>query len=342
MKAVVLTDARTLELADLPDPDPRPGEVLVRPHFCGICGTDLHAAEIDLFREGVVLGHEFAGEVVAVGREVAGWEVGQLVTANPNGHTCGACEACRAGRLNLCQVATVERPLGVAVPGGMAELVALHPSYLHALPDGLTTRTAAWTEPLAVAVRAVRTSPLKVGDTAAVIGGGPVGQLVVQVLRRAGAARVLLVEPSAFRRETALRTGADEAVTPDEMAARLAAGEQRPVDHVFECSGFHAAVQSALELVAPGGSIRLVGMSPRPPSFDAVQAIMKEVTILGGFIYVTEFPQAVGLLAAGAVDVAPLTSGTRPLSQFAEAFADLRQPETAMKVLIDAQAEATA
>jgi 2-desacetyl-2-hydroxyethyl bacteriochlorophyllide A dehydrogenase len=336
MKAVVLNAQRRHELCDLPDPDPTAGQVLVRPHYCGICGSDLHAEQIDMFRTGVVQGHEFAGEIVALGPGVEGWSVGQRVTANPNGKVCGRCRFCREGRYNLCHVATHDNPLGVAQDGGMAELVALDTAYLHALPDSLSTRLGAWTEPLAVALRAVRTSPLRICDSVAVIGGGPVGQLVLQLARRAGAARVLMVEPFEFRRRTAERLGADETITPAEASARLAAGELPEVDHVLECSGHETAVQLGLDLVAPGGSIRLVGMAARPPSFDGVKAITKEVSIFAGFIYVSEFPQAIALLAAGAVEVDSLTSAIEPLERFADAFEALRNPDRSIKVLIGA------
>jgi 2-desacetyl-2-hydroxyethyl bacteriochlorophyllide A dehydrogenase len=335
MKAVILSGERRHELVEVPAPEPRSGEVLVRSEFCGICGSDLHAPELtDLFRSGVIAGHEFAGEIVAVGPDVEGWQPGQRVTVNPNGNVCGRCRYCREGRYNLCQVATVERPAGVAVNGGMAEYVALHTSYLRALPDAVDTRRGAWTEPLAVAVRAVRTSPLRLGDSVAVVGGGPVGQLILQLLRRAGASRVVMIEPSAFRRDTALRVGADEALTPSDAADRLAAGELAELDHVMECSGHPTALQMGLDLVAAGGSIRLVGMPTSPPAFDAVQAIFKEVSILTGFIYVDEFSQAIDLLAAGAVDVDTLTSTVSPLADFADAFAALRRPESTIKALI--------
>lgn len=334
MRAVILNDQRRHELVTVADPAPGPTEVLVRPHFCGICGSDLHAPELDLFRSGIVSGHEFAGEVVAVGREVTGFAVGQAVTANPNGKVCHACRYCREGRYNLCRVATWENPLGVARNGGMAELVALDAAYVHALPEGLDTRRGAWTEPLAVALRAVRTTPVRIGDSAAVIGGGPVGQLVVQLLRLAGVSRVVLVEPSPFRRQMATQLGADEVLTPQELDAARASGAFREVDHVLECSGFVGAVQTALTMVAAGGTIRLVGMSPTPPSFDAVDLVSREVQLLGGFIYVEEFAQAIDLLAAGRIDVDLLTTHLTPLADFAQAFAALRQPEEAMKVLI--------
>jgi 2-desacetyl-2-hydroxyethyl bacteriochlorophyllide A dehydrogenase len=335
VKGVVLSPERRVELAELPVPEPGQDEVLVRSHFCGICGTDLHAADLEVFRPGVVMGHEFAGEIVALGPGVAGWSVGQRVTINPNGHVCGRCRFCRQGRYNLCRVATLENAAGVAKDGGMAEYVALHTSYLYPLPDSVSTRRGACVEPLAVAVRAVRTSPLRVGDTAAVIGGGPVGQLIVQMLRRSGASRVLLVEPSPFRREMALGFGADEAITPQEAADRLAADDLPEVDHVMECSGHVLALQTGLDLVAPGGSVRLVGMAPAPVTFDPVQAITKEAQIMTGFIYVEEFPQAIELVASGGVDVDTLVTTLTALEDYADAFTALRAPETTMKVLIE-------
>jgi threonine dehydrogenase-like Zn-dependent dehydrogenase len=118
VKAVILNDQRGHELVNMADPAPSPTEVLVRPHFCGICGSDLHAPELELFRSGVVSGHEFAGEVVAVGREVTGFSVGQAVTANPNGKVCHDCRYCREGRYNLCRVATWDNPLArLLTPG---------------------------------------------------------------------------------------------------------------------------------------------------------------------------------------------------------------------------------
>jgi len=216
----------------------------------------------------------------------------------------------------------------------MAEYVALDVAYVHALPEGLDTRRGAWTEPLAVALRAVRTTPVRIGDSAAVIGGGPVGQLAIQLLRQAGASRVVLVEPSPFRRRMATRLGADQVLTPEELTAAQAGDDFREVDHVLECSRFVGAVQTALTMVAAGGTIRLVGISPTPPSFDAMDLVSREVQLLGGFIYVEEFAQAIDLLATGRIDVDALSTHETPLADFAQAFTALRQPEEAMKVLI--------
>ena len=125
MKAIALSENRTIELQEHPVPDTRPGEVLLRSEYCGICGTDLHAPDLDLFLPPVIMGHEFSAEVVAVGPEVTGWSPGMRVTVNPNGNICGTCPQCRTGRYNLCPVATQVMSLGVCRDGGMAEYAAV-------------------------------------------------------------------------------------------------------------------------------------------------------------------------------------------------------------------------
>lgn len=341
MKAVVLTSRREHELRELPVPTPAADEVLVRSEYCGICGSDLHAPhQPELYRSDVVSGHEFAGEIVAVGADVDGWAVGQRVAANPNSHVCGRCRYCQQSRYNLCHVATWERPVGVAVNGGMAEYVTLHTSHLYALPGAVDTRRGAWTEPLAVALRAVRTSPVRIGDSAAVIGGGPVGQLVVQLLRQAGASRVVIVEPSQFRRDMALKLGAEEAWTPQDLSDALSSSSFEQVDHVMECSGHPSALQTGVEAVTAGGTVRLVGMPTKAPTFDGVHAIMKEISILTGFIYIDEFATAIDLLARDAIDVDALTSLVTTLEAFSDAFAALRQPDATIKALIQTGAPA--
>ncbi len=340
MKAVRLNEERKLELIEREDPVAGPGEVLVRSHYCGICGTDLHAAELDIFRDGVIIGHEFSGEIVAVGSGVSEWSIGDRIVANPNGLVCGECKYCRSGRYNLCSVATVENPLGVGKDGGMAELVALKTPYLNKIPDALDTKTAAWSEPLAVAVRAVRTSGIRVGDSVAVIGGGPVGQLVLQVARRSGAGSITVIEPSPFRRGLATEVGADDALTPAELTERIDAGEWEDVDLVMECSGHPTAVQTAVAITAAGGTIRMIGMSPTPPSFSSQDVLFKELTIMGGFIYVEEFPIALDLLARGAIETEALTSLVTPMDNFSGAFEALKNPESTMKVLIATGVEA--
>ncbi len=334
MKAVALSDKRTIELQEHPVPDPGPGEVLLRSKYCGICGTDLHAPDLDLFRPPVIMGHEFSAEVVAVGTQVSDWAPGMRVAVNPNGNVCGACPQCRTGRYNLCRQATQVDPLGVCRNGGMAEYAAVPTAHLHALPDSVDNLRGAWTEPLAVAVRSVAHSGIRLGHDITVIGGGPIGLLVVQLARRAGAGRVSLIEPSPMRRDVGRAVGADEVYEPAEHAAAVAAGALRPADLVFECSGHPAAVQSAIDTITPGGFIQLVAISPRPISFDAMSAVAKEIQLNAKFIYVDEFAQAIELLARDQIDVRSLITTVVGLEDYNIAFAALGQPDATIKALI--------
>jgi 2-desacetyl-2-hydroxyethyl bacteriochlorophyllide A dehydrogenase len=332
MKAVVLTESRRLELQEVKVPEPGPGEVLLKPEYCGICGTDLHAAEIEMFNPPVVLGHEFSARVVQPGVGVQRWKAGDRVAINPNQNSCGTCQYCRAGRYNLCEVAIMQNSLGVRRNGGMAEFVAVNQVHLHRLPEGVGTLAGAWVEPLAVAVRAVRNSGLRLADRVAIIGGGPIGLLALQLAIRGGASHVTLVEPSSFRQGLATRLGADLVLSPEQLSA--APADVPPVALVIECSGHPSALETALRLVAPGGAIRLVGASPKPLFFTAMTALTKEVTITANFIYVDEFPQAISLLERGLVDVESLTSSVVPLDDFESAFAAVRRPDRTVKALI--------
>ena len=270
MKAIVLRDGKTITLEERPEPEPREGEVLVRTSFCGICGTDLHAPRLpDLFVPNVVMGHEFAGDIVAVGPDVSGWKPGDQVTINPNGNICGECEECRAGRSNLCRTLLRGRVVGVQRDGGMAEYVSLPIVVLHRLPLGVTALQGAWVEPLAVAMRAVRVAEFRVGGTALVLGAGPIGLLTLQVLRSAGAGYVAVVEPSPLRREQAERLGADVIVDPrGESPAGLFESDLTPPEYVFECAGIPGGIAMCAAVVRPGGCITVVGVCPDPLDLD--------------------------------------------------------------------------
>ncbi|MFF7655638.1 zinc-binding dehydrogenase [Streptomyces sp. NPDC007983] len=334
MKAVVLTPDRKIALEDRPVREPGRGEILIASEYCGICGTDLHAADLDLFAPPVTIGHEFSGVIAAIGHGVTGWNIGDRVTVNPNGNTCGVCEACRTSRTNLCKTAVFDNGLGVRRDGGMAEFATVPAVHLHRLPDSVDSKRGAWTEPLAVAIRAVRGSGIRLGDSAVVIGGGPIGLLTVQLLRRAGAARIDVVEPSGFRGDVAMSIGADAVYTPATLAEAVACGDFRPVDRVYECSGNPTAVQTAITLLSPGGTVQLIGVAAVPVAFSAMDALTKEITISANFIYAEEFDQAIELLSRDAVDVISLTSTVLTLDQHEAAFAALRRPDSTIKALI--------
>jgi 2-desacetyl-2-hydroxyethyl bacteriochlorophyllide A dehydrogenase len=214
----------------------------------------------------------------------------------------------------------------------MAEYVAIEAAHVHRLADSLAPEIGAWTEPLAVAVRGVRRSGLTLGESVVVIGAGPIGQLTLQVARAAGAGEVLVVETSAFRREIARACGATGAIAPADLAA-----VDRRYDVVFDCSGAAPAFDTALELADHGGRVVVIGTytdSPRLTSPMAAHA--KEVTLTFSICYRDreEFSAAVGLLERGVIDVRPLTTRVSPIEEYAAAFADMRNPDETIKVLL--------
>jgi threonine dehydrogenase-like Zn-dependent dehydrogenase len=329
MEAVVLSLAREIALEERPVPEPGAGQVLVRPSLVGICGTDLHASELQHFTPGVVMGHEFSATVAALGGGTGPWTIGARVVVNPNGNVCGRCGPCLAGRFNLCHVAVFEAGIGVHRDGGMAPFAVVDARVLHAVPDNVTDEKAAFVEPLATAVRAVGRAEIDAGASVLILGGGPIGLLALQVSRRKRPGHIDLVERVAHRRALATRLGADA------VFASVGAARVRPApDVVIECSGSPAALGAALRLVAPGGRVVVVGIPVRSGPFAPFDLIGKEVEVRGSIIYVDEFDEAIHLLATGAVEVESLISAIEPLRRFHAAFEALHRPEACVKVLL--------
>lgn len=322
MQAVIFTEQGE-KLMDVPDPSPTAGEVLIRVEYCGICGSDLHAGRPD-FHYGTVMGHEFSGVVI---ESSSGFAVGERVVVNPNAGWCGRCPACFEGAYNACPEIW-PNAVGLARPGGLAPYAAVQSRMLRRIPDSLSLSTAAWVEPTAVALRAVRTSGIKVGDDALVLGGGPIGLLVAAVLRASGAGRIAVVEPHPTRRRLALDQGADMAVEP-EMLPELA-----PFQFAFECSGAQASVAVGVKALRHRGVLTVNGFSRQPPAFDAADLLFKEIQIRGSFIYLGEFAGAIDLLAAGRVQPTGLVSGIVPVAGALTAFNQMRTSPDAVKYQI--------
>jgi len=334
MKAITFTtDGPTL--ADVPDPTPEADELLLQVEYCGICGTDLHAAQPD-YHDGTVMGHEFSGTVLEAGRDVTGLREGDRVVVNPNGDWCGHCAQCAKGATNMCRNLW-PNVIGLSRPGGLAARVAVRARTVHKLPDSVNLASAALVEPLAVALRTVRKSGFTIGEDAIVFGAGPIGLLVTTLLRAAGAANVTVVELSPARRELALRQGASEALDPAVLpvAERFDDPDAAPA-FAFECTGIAELVGQAAHVIRPRGTLTVTGFSRRPPSFEAADLLFKEVTIRGNFIYVEEFAQAIQALATGTIDVTPLISGVVDVENATTAFDAMRTSPDAIKYLISA------
>lgn len=334
MRAMVYTAAGE-RLSDVAEPQAGVGEVLLQVEYCGICGSDLHAAAPD-FHAGTTMGHEFVGTVLDVGAQVAAWAPGDRVVVNPNGNWCGTCSECRRGATNLCRQVW-EGAVGLAVDGGLAPRAAVPARTLRRLPDELSFRDAAWTEPLAVALRTVRRSEFSVGQDAVVLGGGPIGLLVTALLSAAGANTVTLVEPTATRRGIAERLGATATIDPSEvdLVEHFGSMPQAP-GHAFECGGVSQLTRLGVKILRAGGRLTVTGFSRSPPVFDAADLLFKEIDIRGSFIYRGEFEEAISILAAGRIDVGALTTDIVSIDDAERAFSAMRTSTSAIKYLISA------
>ncbi len=318
MKAAVVVTPGTIEIRDVPDPAPGPTDVVVRPAAVGICGTDLHIMDGEFAPAfPIVPGHEFAGEIVAVGSAVAGYSAGDRVAVDPSLY-CGYCYYCKRARGNQCENWGA---IGVTVSGGAAEFVAAPMANLFRLPTHLTARDAALIEPLSCAVRGFDVLPRTLADNYLIYGSGTMGLMMLELAKRAGAASVSMVDLNPERLETAKQLGCSAAVAnADELDA------PRGWDVVIDCTGAEPAIRDGLQRVGRGGTFLQFGVS----SYDARVAIepyeiyRREITITGSMAVLHSFDRAGSLLAAGVLDPEIFVSNRYPLDSYAEALGQFR------------------
>jgi L-iditol 2-dehydrogenase len=320
MKALVLKEYGKLTYEDVPSPVAGPEDVLVRVKACAICGSDVHGMDGRTGRRipPVVMGHEAAGVVEAVGAAVTDYRPGDRVTFDST-VSCGHCAYCRQGDVNLCDDRKV---LGVScadyrLDGAFAEFVALPARILYRIPDALSFERAALVEPLSVALHAVRRSRVKAGDAVVVVGAGLIGLLVVQCLRAAGCSPVLAVDPVQGRLDLAVRFGASRGLSPDAVDVASAVREAtagRGADAAFECVGLTPTIATAVSVLRKGGTLALVGNVSPTVDLPLQAAVTRELNLLGSCASAGEYPACLDLLAAGTVDVDPLVSAVAPLA----------------------------
>lgn len=357
MRAVLMQDSN-LQVAEIPEPVPGPGEVLVDVLACGICGSDLHCAShgpqfnaatqatagfdvMDLDRP-VVFGHEFVGRIAAYGPDTAQRiPVGRRVVSAPF--------LLREQKVSLGFA-------GPEAPGGYAERMVLSEPLLIEVPDHVPTDVAALTEPLAVAYRTVARVEVGADDVALVVGCGPIGLAVIAVLKMKGIGPIIASDFSPQRRALAAQLGADVVVDPNEdspyeafMAAAVTDDPARmtPAHTVlgqlpfrptvaFECVGVPGLIQQLIAGVPPGSRIGVAGINMSSDTFEPTQCIFKELDIRFALYYsLEEFAQTFAHLAAGDFNVAPMLTGTVALDGVSDAFERLRSNPQDAKILLD-------
>ncbi len=316
MREAVLVGERKFAIRRAPKPVLKDDEVLIRVRYCGICGSDLHT-----YIQGLPAryGHEYAGDIVAVGSAVKGWKAGDRVTAE-SVSSCGECFWCARGEMGLCE--TFYERWG-ATAGGFATYTKARQQQLHKLPPGLSYEEATLTEPTAVALHSVRISGMHTGDAVAVLGLGPIGQLVARLAKISGARAVYASETSKSRIKLAEGV-VDEVIdakSDDPVARILELTDGRGPDLVFECAGATMPTQQALALARKGGTIVIVGVSMNAAEVLPGNIALRELTIKGSMIFAPgEYAVALDLIAGKKIDVSPLITDVFSLKDINRAF----------------------
>jgi len=329
--AVFKGPGQPLVIETIADPEPGAGEAVIRVQRCGVCGTDLnmtsgHGMDAPL---NSVIGHEYCGEVVALGAGVEGLKVGQFVTAMP-ATGCGRCIPCLSGF-----------PLGCAqmqgMVGGFGEYMRIAVASTVILPQSLSMADGALVEPVAVGLRGVRLSGMRPGARVAVLGAGAIGLASIYWARLLGAGRIVALSRSARRADLSMEMGASGFETLGEgEAERLAAALGGMPEVVLECTGAVGMTQKAIELVAPGGTVVSLGFCTSPDPILPSLATWKEVTVKFSFAYnLTEFQHSVDMLAAGHVEPRAMVSKTVGLDEFPALLEQLRAGSNETKVHVD-------
>jgi L-iditol 2-dehydrogenase len=354
MKAQVFYEKEKMLFEDIPVPTIGPDQVLVSVKFCGICGSDVayffgdSSLETETGAGPLVLGHEFSGEVVQVGdipKRAGLFKQGDRVTLDPVQY-CNACKICKKGQVNLCETKDV---LGVSVNGGFAQYCVSLYTGLHKIPDNVSYEAAAMTEPLACAVNAVRKMAIQPGDFCVVIGPGAIGNMMVQLIKRCGAGKVVLVGRAGndYRLDIGLRLGADEVLNTgdssspyyvSDLKAKIAElSDGQLADAVITPTGAVEAMESAFEISGRQARIVFFGL----PADDAVvrvpaaQTIFQDKTVHFSWLAQLTWPTALDAIARGLVDVKSLASSTIELKDLEQGLRDVKaRANQPMKVLV--------
>lgn len=325
MKAAELVDTGTFEVQSRERPDPRAADVLVEVSDVGICGSDLHWYDHGrmgerIVEEPLVLGHESAGQIVEVGRDVDTVAVGDEVAIEP-GIPCGSCEYCRSGRYNLCRAVVFMATPGTN--GAFREYVAWPADFIHTLPSSVSTREGALCEPVSVGIQAVRRADIDVGDTVLVVGAGPIGTLAMDVAKAAGATDLVAVDIVPSKLDRAAKRGATLTIDARETDVAKAVRDEfgTGVDVAIEATGTPPAIEATLDAPRPDGTVVLIGLAPdETVPVDTFELIRRQIDVRGSYRFANTYRTAISLLAAGEVDATGIMDFEMPLDRIGDAF----------------------
>lgn len=326
MKAAIYHDIGDIRIADIEQPVPGPGEVLMRVKACGVCGTDLHiyhgdpgAAEV---HPPTVLGHEAAGVVEAIGEGVTSVQPGDTVVLDPN-ETCGKCKHCLTGKAHYC---TSMKGYGTTLNGSFAEYMKAGEKAFYKTTGKLSFEEYSMSEPVACCLRGIDKCNIRPGHHVVIIGAGGIGLLMLQLAKMNGASRILVVEPSEPKRKLAEKLGATVTMNPmteDIKHVLIDSGMPEP-DTVIECVGKGATIETALDIIGPCGTVMMFGLTspdcvvPMKP----LEVFFKEINITSSFINPYTMGRAVDIIESRSIDVKSLIETVLPLDDLVRALTD--------------------
>jgi L-iditol 2-dehydrogenase len=337
MKQAIMTAPGQIKIHEIEAPRPGPGEVLLKIHRIGVCGSDVHVYHGKHPYTGypVVQGHEFSASVEAVGEGVSGLKPGQKVTSMPQ-IVCGVCAPCRRGDYHICDKLKVQ---GFQAPGCGQEYWVTTAASIIPLPESFSYEQGALVEPVSVAVHAVSRAGDLAGRRVAVLGAGPIGNLVAQVARAEGA-RVLITDLSPYRLDVARQCGLDNVSNAKEEtlveASKRVFGADG-FDVALECVGVEPTMTAAIANIEKGGTIVVVGVFGEKPRVDMGLVQDRELNLHGTLMYQKrDYVRAVELISSGAIQTGPLMSIHFSIDNYLEAYRYIdRQGDKTMKVFID-------
>jgi len=314
MKAALWYEKKDVRVEEIEEPKVNRGNVKIKVKWCGICGSDLHEYlggpifipvgqphPLSGNVAPVVLGHEFSGEVVEIGEGVTNIKVGDRVTVEPI-VACGKCPACREGKYNLCSLLGFHGLCGSG--GGLAEYTVFPEEYVHKIPDSMSYEQAALIEPIAVAIHSIRMANFNTGDTAIVLGSGPIGLATIECLKAAGAKLVIVLQRKSIRQEYAKRAGADVVLDPNEVniaeeVKKLTGGVG--VDAAFETTGAKVGFDIGIDSLKYEGTMVITSIWESDINFNPNVLVFSEKKIVGTLAYRHEFPATIAQMKDGRI-----------------------------------------
>ena len=326
MKAGVFYSKDNLRVEEIAKPIPQKGEVLIRVKACGICGTDVHIFKGDKgcfpTPMGTVLGHEFAGIVEEVGDDVKEIKAGDRVCVDPN-KLCNECYYCKSGIGHFCESMT---GIGTGINGGFAEYCVVPQSQVYKIADTTTYEMAAMTEPVACCVHVIDLCNIYCGDTVAVIGGGMIGMIMLQLAKNSGAGKLIMIEPVASKREMAKKLGADITIDPinQDVKSVLADNSIKRISTVIECVGKTVTIEQAIKIAGKNSTVMMFGLTAPNDTITVkpFEIFEKEIVLKSSFINPYTQKRALELIDSGNIDVSSIVYACEPLEKLPQILAD--------------------